>query len=265
MKSNSIFYFLLVILINNALMSTSEVDFKKEGYYTVGSDKIGMDRWAIFDSSSFNKGDEIYFKITADYFNSNYLDFFFFDDAEVFTNLNTISNKKSVSASKSKNNKDGTETKYFKVKKNDENLGSLSGKYLVLSIDSTGTMKYENTKENEGKTTIIVVVVVVIIAVILIFCYCKRRKAMANMQGNNYNANVYNNNKNYNNNNYNNGGQNNYGQQQQYPNNQNYNMNMNNNNMQNNAYAYNNNQNAGNYGYPNQQYNGVPQSSNRYP
>ena len=58
-------------------MFTSEVDFKKEGYYTVGSDKIGMDRWAIFDSSSFNKGDEIYFKITADYFNSNYLDFFF--------------------------------------------------------------------------------------------------------------------------------------------------------------------------------------------
>ena len=77
-------------------MSTIEVDFKKEGSYTVGSDKIGMDRWAIFDSSSFNKGDEIYFKITADYFNSNYLDFFFFDDAEVFTNLNTISNKKSV-------------------------------------------------------------------------------------------------------------------------------------------------------------------------
>lgn len=264
MKSNAIFYFILVILMNYVLMST-DVDFKKNGKYpTESSNEYG---WAIFDSSDFKKGDEIYFKVTADHFTNNLLYFYFYDEpADIIEHESNVANLKYVSYSKKENNKNNGETAYFTVKKNDENLGSLKGNYLLLQVEATGKITFENTAENQGKVKTIVIVVIVVVVVIAlaigIFCYCRRRKAMMNMQGNNYNdnVNVYNNN--YNNNNYNNPGQNNYGPQQQYPNNQNYNMN---NNIQNNAYSNNNNQNAGNYGYPNQQYNGVPQSSNRYP
>ena len=274
MKSNAIFYFILVILMNYVLMST-DVDFKKNGKHTTeSSNEYG---WAIFDSSEFKKGDEIYFKVTADHFTNNLLYFYFYDEpADIIEHESNVANLKHVKYSGKHDNKKNkiktSETAYFTVIKNDENLGSLKGNYLLLQVEATGKITFENTAENQGKVKTIVIVVIVVVVVIAlaigIFCYCRRRKAMMNMQGNNYNdnANVYNyNNKNYNNNNYNNPGQNNYGQQQQYPNNQNYNMNMNKHNIQNNAYSNNNNQNAGNYGYPNQQYNGVPQSSNRYP
>ena len=251
MKMQILFVILFTFIIKESLSdgagTTSyvfKIDLKKYEKVTVPS----SDAHIIFDSSDFKKGEEIYFKVTADSFNEDYLLYKFFDDGASMAN-DELDTYKKATPSKTDNEYDGGEivsvTKYFTIKKDERDLGSLEGKYLVIVFDCTGNVLIENTKEDEGKTTMIVIIVVVVVVVIAvaicIFCYCRRRKALANgtttnevYVGNNdpnynmntgNNANVYN--KNYNNNNYNN---NNY-------NNNNYN----NNNYNNNNYNSNNN------------------------
>ena len=247
-----LFTFIIKESLSDGAGTTSyvfKIDLKKYEKVTVPSTEAHI----IFDSSDFKKGEEIYFKVTADSFNEDYLLYKFFDDGASMANVDLDTYKKAT-PSKTDNEYDGEEivsvTKYFTIKKDERDLGSLEGKYLVIVFYCTGNVLIENTKENEGKTTMIVIIVVVVVVVIAvaicIFCYCKRRKALANgtttnevYVGNNdpnynmnpgNNANVYN--KNYNNNNYNN---NNY-------NNNNYNNNnYNNNNYNNNNYNSNNN------------------------
>ena len=247
-----LFTFIIKESLSDGAGTTSyvfKIDLKKYEKVTVPSTEDHI----IFDSSDFKKGEEIYFKVTADSFNEDYLLYKFFDDGASMANVDLDTYKKAT-PSKTDNEYDGEEivsvTKYFTIKKDERDLGSLEGKYLVIVFYCTGNVLIENTKENEGKTTMIVIIVVVVVVVIAvaicIFCYCKRRKALANgtttnevYVGNNdpnynmntgNNANVYN--KNYNNNNYNN---NNY-------NNNNYNNNnYNNNNYNNNNYNSNNN------------------------
>ena len=262
MRIHLLFAILFVLIINGSssegeeqtetegnISYTFKVDLKKHKKVTVPA----SDRLIIFDSSDFEKGEEIYFKITADSFNKDYLLYKFFDNGVSMSNEDLDNYKKST-PSKTDNKYDGGEivsvTKYYTIKKDERELGSLEGKYLVIVFDCAGNVLIENTKENEGKTTMIVVIVVVVVVVIAaaicIYCYCKKKKALANgtttnevYVGNNNNnqkynmnmnsgnnANVYSNN-NYNNNNYNN---NNYD-----------NNNYNNNNYDNNNYNSNNN------------------------
>ena len=245
-----LFTFIIKESLSDGAGTTSyvfKIDLKKYEKVTVPSTEDHI----IFDSSDFKKGEEIYFKVTADSFNDDFLLYKFFDDGASMANVDLDTYKKAT-PSKTDNEYDGEEivsvTKYFTIKKDERDLGSLEGKYLVIVFYCTGNVLIENTKEDEGKTTMIVIIVVVVVVVIAvaicIFCYCKRRKALANgtttnevYVGNNNpnynmntgnNANVYN--KNYNNNNYNN---NNY-------NNNNYNNN-NYNNYNNNNYNSNNN------------------------
>ena len=237
---------------------TFKVDLKKHKKVTVPA----SDELIIFDSSDFDIGEEIYFKITADSFNKDYLLYKFFDNGVSMSNDN-LDNYKKANPSKTDNEYDGgnivSVTKYYTIKKDERVLGSIKGKYLVIVFDCTGNVLIENTKENEGKTTMIVVIVVVVVVVIAaaicIYCYCKKKKALAegtttnevyvgnnNNNNQNYNmnmnsgnnANIYSNN--YNNNNYNN---NNY-------NNNNYNSNNYNNNNYNNINYDNNNYNSNN-------------------
>ena len=251
-----LFTFIIKESLSDGAGTTSyvfKIDLKKYEKVTVPSTEAHI----IFDSSDFKKGEEIYFKVTADSFNEDYLLYKFFDDGASMANVDLDTYKKAT-PSKTDNEYDGEEivsvTKYFTIKKDERDLGSLEGKYLVIVFDCTGNVLIENTKENEGKTTMIVIIVVVVVVVILvaicIFCYCKRRKALANgtttnevYVGNNdpnynmnpgNNANVYN--KNYNNNNYNNNYNNN-----NYNNNNYNNNNYNNNNYNNNNYNSNNN------------------------
>ena len=281
MRIHLLFVILFVLIINESLSEgeadtvtetegnisyTFKIDLKKYKKVTVPA----SDELIIFDSSDFDIGEEIYFKIIADSFNKDYLLYKFFDNGVSMSNDN-LNNYKKANPSKTDNEYDGgnivSVTKYYTIKKDERELGSIKGKYLVIVFDCTGNVLIENTKENEGKTTMIVVIVVVgvvvIAAAIWIYCYCKKKKALAegtttnevyvgnnnninnnqnynmnknsgnnaNIYSNNYNNN-YNNN-NYNNNNYNNNNNNNYN---------NYNSNnYNNNNYDNNNYNSNNN------------------------
>jgi hypothetical protein len=262
MKMQILFVILFTFIIKESLSDESgsrttyefKIDLKKYEKVTVPSTEDHI----IFDSSDFKKGEEIYFKVTADSFNEDYLLYKFYDDGASMANP-VLDTYKKASPSKTDNEYDHGEivsvTKYFTIKKDERDLGSLEGKYLVIVFYCTGNVLIENTKENEGKTTMIVIIVVVVVVVIAvaicIFCYCKRRKALANgtttnevYVGNNdpnynmntgNNANVYN--KNYNNNNYNNNNYNN----NNYNNNNYNNNNYNNNNYNNNNYNSNNN------------------------
>ena len=263
MRIHILFSILLILIIKESISddgtggagsTTSyvfKIDLKKYEKCTVPS----SDRHIIFDSSEFNKDEEIYFKITADIFNKDEILYQFFDDAAAMSNVdfNTYKTAKCSKTDKEFNHGDVvSQTNYYTIKKSERDLGSLEGKYLVIVFNCEGNVLIENTKENEGDTTliaiIVVVVVVAIVAAICIFCYCRRKKLAAqnaattnevyvdnnnqnynmNMNSGN-NVNVYSNNNNYNNNNYNN---NNY-------NNNNYNnMNKNyiNNNYMNNNY-----------------------------
>ena len=244
---------LFVFIIKESLSETIydvKIDLKKYEKVTVSS----SDNHIIFDSSDFKKDEEIYFKITADSFTKDYIEYKFYDEAAPMSNPD-FSTFSKATPSKTENEYENGEiksvTKYFTIKKSERDLGSLEGKYLVIVFECTGNVLIENTKENEGKITMIAiivsVVVVVIVVVIIILCCCYlKKKAAANgtttnevYVGNNNNnqkynmnmnsgnnANVYSNN-NYNNNNYNN---NNYD-----------NNNYNNNNYDNNNYNSNNN------------------------
>ena len=75
MNPNYIIYFLFIILINIALSTSLTVNFKKYGEY-----KALTEAWVIFESSEFNKGDEIYFVINCGRFSDKNLLFYFFDD-----------------------------------------------------------------------------------------------------------------------------------------------------------------------------------------
>ena len=225
MKINFISFISFVTFINYNIILTndyypfSDKLLKKYEKITIPSGN----NIAIFDSSEFDKGDTIYFKITATSFIDEKLYYEFYDNY----NFQDFTMEEYVSPSKSTSG-----TNYYRIKKDSRVLGSLEGKYLALNFECTGNVEIENTKEDGSKvsTTVIVVVVVVVVIVLVIgiICYCKRRKAMLTQGGTNTEA--VNINKNYNNQN--------YGQQQAQIN-QNYNQNM---NMGNNAITY---QNAG--------------------
>ena len=206
---------------------------------------ITSDSYIIFDSSDFKIDEEIYFKITADSFHEEYIQYKFFDDVDSINDviLGSLSFFKKVDPLITENGSDESVTKYYTIKKSERDLGSLEGKYIVIVFDCNGNVLIENTEINEGDNSswISIIVVLLFIAGICILCYCcccKKKKKDANLTG----ANGATTNQVYTDNN-----------------NQNNNMNMNNINVNsgNNVDVYNknnNNINSINYNYMNNNY-----------
>lgn len=233
MKLSHLFITIFIFSLTNIISANNELE-----KYTKG---IFKDGYVIFNSKEFQNEEEMYFKITADYFESDKIDYIYLDDVRDFDENNTFYYHQGSEKTESKRDADGilmSQTKYYIIKKKSSEFGTNTGDHLLIIFYCDGDVEIENTKENEGKVTlivIIVVVVIVVIALIIVIFYCwKRRKAALAQYGA---TTVTNNNNNYQNNNYN---VNNKGQgYRQVQNNQNFNMNMNMNS--NNANDYNNN------------------------
>ena len=239
-----------IFLIAKVLLSTDDtsIDLHKYGKLT------GISYSPVFfDSKDFKIDDEIYIVITG-VFNDHRIYYYFRDDIYDYVGI-SYSTLDYVSSNKVETNNDGTETRYYTIKKSRSNLSGSNGKYLAIYTDMYGIYNIENTKENKGNsanTIIAVIVVIVAVAAIIgLIVYCvrkRRRQALMNQQNQNIPVssmpvNVQNN---YdpNNNAYNNAG---YNNEKGYNNNvQGYNNNVQgyNNNVQvynNNSQGYNNN------------------------
>ena len=262
------------VTIINIISTNSNLDIQDNVILKKGKQiKVKSEDGAIImETKDFNKGDEIYLKITADYFYDEYIYYEFVDDISNYElNWDDIFEEKpSKSVYDYNDNKAKTtnETKYYTIKKDDHHLGNLEGNYLIIFFYCEGTVTIKNTKENEGKLSKGVIAAIIIILVLavagsIIFYYCKRKKiSQMNNNGSmivddiqNYNINNnsnYNNNQNYyTNDNYDNNNQKN---NKNKNNNNNQNYNKNNNNNQKNNKNNNNNQNYNNNLNNNQNY-----------
>ena len=204
MRIYILFYMLFAFIIKDlSICIEFKNNLKKYGKV------VTSDYYIIFDSSDFKKDEEIYFKITADSFDENYLLYKFFDDEASISNVRSyaLSSFKKVEPLITEDGSDKSVTKYYTIQKSERNLVSLEGKYLVIFFDCNGNVLIENTEINEGDnndTWISIVVVLMFIAGICILSYCcciKKRKA-ANLAGANSTTTnqVYTDNNNQNNN-----------------------------------------------------------------
>ena len=235
-------HLLIIIIIFTFLLSNVLLDNELEKYQK----KIFKDGYVIFNSKDFKNDEEMYFKITADFFYGDQIDYIYLDDVRDFDENNTFYYHQRSEKTDNKTDADGnlmSQTKYYIITKRLSEIGTLKGDYLVIIFYCEGDAEIENTKENEGKVSLIVIIVVVVLVVIalifVIYCCWKKRKAA--QAGNNATTTI---NNNYKNNNVNNKGKG-YNQQTQQQYNQNYNMNMNmnmNSNNVNNEYGYNSGQ-----------------------
>ena len=243
MSLNHFLIIFFLFLLSNVLSDNNELEKYQK--------KIFKDGYVIFNSKDFEMDEEMYFKITADYFIGDQIDYIYLDDVRDFDENNTFYYHQGSVKTENKTDADGelmSQTKYYIIKKRKSEVGVLKGDYLVIIFFCDSDAEVENTKENEGKTSLIVIIVVVVIVVIVLLIllyYCwKRRKAA---QAANNPTTINNNNNNYNNN-VNNEGQGYYQQpQQKYHQNNNMNMNMNM-NSKNEINSYNNNNNVQIYG-----------------
>lgn len=231
------------VIIKNIYSTTS----KSDNFYLKKGKEIkvqGEDAAIIMETKDFNKGDEIYLKITADYFYDENIYCQFFDDLSTYEPNTDDVFKADRNIKKGNNYNENydkiSETKYYTIKKDYTTLGNLKGDYLTIFFFCYGEVIITNTEENEGKLSkgaiIAIVVVVVVIGVGVIIFYCIKKKKMSQMTNNKETA--VNNNQNYDNND-NQNYDNNYNQNYDNNNNQNYqnlNMNMNSNNQMNNNY-----------------------------
>ena len=253
-----------VIFGSTYMPSTKEKDIlKKDSEISLKASEGGF----IFDSSSYNDGDKIYFKIKATKFNEKSLYYEFCDDLTKYYPKYLYKDYNEAPSSKTQTNK-SYEINYFTVEKDSKTLekGKI-GKYLIAYFDCEGTVTIKNTLTDEGNkktsnTVIIVIVVIIIVigvAVTAYSCYKKRKKDGGNIgevevyneppsynqnanniiNNNNQKVNVQNNKKNKKKNNQNqmnqkNIQQNNYqNQMQNTPKNNNMNINLNNQNTPN--------------------------------
>ena len=205
---------------------------------------IFRDGYVFFNSKDFKNDEEMYFKITADWFAVDQIDYIYLDDIRDFDTNNNFYYHQRSEKTENKTDANGyvmSQTKYYVITKKKSEIGILTGDYLLIMFYCDGDAEIENTKENEGRVSIIVIIVVVVIVVIaliivIFYCWKKRKAAQAANTGI---TDINNNNYNYNNNiNVNNQGQGNHDQPQSK---QNFNMNMNMNNNNINVYTYNNN------------------------
>ena len=213
MNLNILFFIFFKIIIINDILTTSysiDVDLKKYKKITVTKSPSGpyYERYIIFDSSDFKKGDKIYFKITMTLFTYEYIYYKFFDDLNNYQPIPEDTD--SVAPTQTDNYNENEITNYYTIEKNDRNLGSLEGKYLAIFFYGYGNALIENIEEDVGSYTLIAIIVIVIIiiigAIIFLIYYCiKRKRRLAQYNLNNGNQNIYN---------YNYSNSNNYIQQQ---------------------------------------------------
>ena len=170
--------------------------------------KDTSDGYIIFDSSSFNEGEEMHFKIEAleysyisimDYVEYCYLNSENDDIDNIPSSYWYRANFKSTSYYSERF--DNYARKHFTIKKQKSEFGtSTSGNYLFmkLPIQKDEWCKITNTEEDEGKlptwAIIVIVVIVVIIIVVVIVCCIVRAKqrkqaiALSNAAAANYAA-----------------------------------------------------------------------------
>lgn len=155
----------------------------------------------IFDSSDFNVGDKIYFKIKAKQFNEESLFYEFCDDLSKYYPKYLYEDYYESSPTKTEKNSSYI-IKYFTIEKNSRYLEEgKTGKYLIAYFDCEGTVTIKNTPTDEGnkkasKTFIIILVVIVVIIVVgstAFYCYRNKKKEGGFCSGNKDEIEVYNN------------------------------------------------------------------------
>ena len=170
--------------------------------------KDTSDGYIVFDSSGFNEGEEMHFKIEAlelsyislmDYIEYCYLNSEYDDIDNIPSSYRYKAYIKSTSYYSERY--DSYARKHFTIKKQKSEFGtSTSGNYLFLNlpIKTDEWCKITNTEEDEVKlptwAIIVIVVIVVIIIVVVIICCIVRAKqrkqaiALSNAAAANYAA-----------------------------------------------------------------------------
>ena len=146
----------------------------------------------IFDSSGYNEGDKMYFKVKAKKFNKDSLYYEFWDDLLKYYPKYLYEYYDEAPSTKSETNNSYV-IHYYTVEKK-------KGKYLIAYFVCEGTVTIKNTETDEGnkkssKTltiVIIVIVVIIIIGVIAYYCYRRKKNEGGFCAGNKTEVGVYN-------------------------------------------------------------------------
>ena len=126
MRIHILFSILLILIIKESISDETEettiYDLKRYERVIVHSPESLI----IFDSREFKKDEEIYFKITADKFNDDYIYYKFFDDIDSMsiTDFNTY--QKVIYSKTDEEYSNGeviSQTNYYTIKKSERDLG----------------------------------------------------------------------------------------------------------------------------------------------
>ena len=133
-------FYIIIIFLFDKILSDDLYDFHKDEQIQT------TQKYCIFDSSIFNIGDEIYFKIKATEFNKKNLGYMYLDTIPNdfdFTSIISIQYEEPEKETEIKddNNKIEKYIKYYIIKKTNENLSDLEGKYLILYFDCKGILQ----------------------------------------------------------------------------------------------------------------------------
>ena len=172
-----IHYIIFLILFYNISSTPSYESLKKYGNISTYKKNI------VLDSSDFDKGDEIYIKISGE-FSSQYISFRFYDNLEEWTG--TIVGFRNEYPTKTDDKRDSNnalmyQIRYYTIEKKKDYLDSIKGNYLVIYTDMEGKYEIENTEKNEGFSKVLIICIVLGIAIIagiitLIVCCCRKKK-----------------------------------------------------------------------------------------
>ena len=173
--------------------SYSEENPNRKTLEKYGTIRVPFDDYMIsFDSSGFDDGEEMYFKIRAE--NDSYIDdgiYYQYIDQNVafvvgegkFVNYEIKTDFDTIGIKTYK-------IKYFTIKKNKAEFRGANGNLLIIEFYfDHGYIEITNTEEDEGKfetwKIVVIVVAVVIVFGIGIGCYCYRRKKQLAAAGQN--------------------------------------------------------------------------------
>lgn len=141
------------------------------------------DYMVVFDVSDFDEGEEMYFKIKAEYnmFLWRYIFYEYIDASKQYNDNDAIKEDFSLKVTYDDTPSKRFETRYFTIKKEKKNYKGANGNYLLIYfMVDYGDVTITNTEEDEGKfetwIIIVIVVAVVVVVVVAIGCYCYRRK-----------------------------------------------------------------------------------------
>ena len=160
MKYKIICFIILINFINN--ITEENILRKNKGIKT-------NKNYVIFDSSSFSSGKTMDFILKSKYYCDNEIKYAYFDD------LNDIqinpSIPYSVNSSKEeksfKKNKIISKTKYFTIKKNEDEFNDSEGDYLLLYFGCAGEVEIKNEKKILKDYVIAIIVLTIFIIILL--------------------------------------------------------------------------------------------------